>query len=440
MINLFNHFHSAKVLILGDFMLDVYTIGKVHRISPEAPVSVLHVEEENQRPGGAGNAILNLVSLGMEVVAVGRVGNDSSGQTLLQALANENIDTRGIVVDPHFSTPVKNRLIAENQQMVRVDYEKITPLSKEMEEKIIERLPLLLEDVNVIAISDYAKGFVTPRLLEHLFIEASARKIPTIVDPKGSNFSKYRGATLIKPNQSEAYAAAGLPLGTPLEQVAAQIFNHTEVEFLVITRSKDGISLFDRSLNHINFPVNIKEVKDVTGAGDTVLSMLTASMACGLDLHMAIQLANISAGIAIERFGCARVSLKDVAKRLLEINPSHKIFSESDLFVLQSLLMDQEFILLSIEAKRGFTAHLFKSIQELVKKFQKPLLLYIRDKDADPELIQLLSSLVEVDYLLLRHEEGHVLSEHLHPKAIFALDNQSLFQLGQLKELLSIQV
>ncbi|MCC5831885.1 MAG: D-glycero-beta-D-manno-heptose-7-phosphate kinase [Chlamydiales bacterium] len=308
-------FDSKRILVAGDFMLDVYTIGDVQRISPEAPVPVLRVVDESRRPGGAGNAILNLVSLGMEVVALGRVGRDEAGSHFIESLAKEGVDISAIESDPDCRTPLKNRMIAAGQQLVRIDYESPAPLSAPLEQKITEALPTLLKGIDVVALSDYAKGFLTPSLLSELIDLARAYKIPVIVDPKGRDFLRYRGATLLKPNLSEAIEAAGLGAEATLDEVAHQILDEVALETLMITRSKEGISIFDGSTRK-DFPARVHEIKDVTGAGDTVLALVTVALANGMNLADAAELANIAAGIAIERVGCARITLADLAARL----------------------------------------------------------------------------------------------------------------------------
>jgi rfaE bifunctional protein kinase chain/domain len=308
-----------KVLVVGDLMLDVYTMGSVERISPEAPVPVLKVAHESKRPGGAGNAILNLVSLGMEVVAVGRVGDDAPGRIFLEEMAKEAVDTRGIICDPSFQTPLKNRMIASGQQIVRIDYEHPTALHPEHEQQIAEMLPRLLQGVEIVAISDYAKGLLTQSLLSKVIRCAKEKKIPVIVDPKGFDFTRYHGATVLKPNLAEAIAAAGLGREATLEEIASRILRDTNVETLMVTRSREGISVFSQQKRREDFPAKVHEVKDVTGAGDTVLAVVTAALANRLSLAESAELANVAAGIAIERIGCARISLADLAARLLEI-------------------------------------------------------------------------------------------------------------------------
>ncbi len=308
--------NPKKILVIGDFMLDVYTFGDVVRISPEAPVPVLRAKKESRKPGGAGNAILNLVSLGMEVSALGRVGNDTGGSSFLQELAKEGVDTRGVVCDPDFQTPLKNRMIAAGQQIVRIDYEETTPLNERLQQEVIDSLKRLFEKVEVIAISDYAKGFLTPKLLSEIMNLAQKMEIPVIVDPKGVDFTRYRGATLIKPNLSEAVGAARLGHEATLDDVAARILGDVDIKTLMVTRANEGISVFEKEVRRQDFPANVHEIKDVTGAGDTVLAVVTAALANGLNIGEAARLANVAAGIAIEQVGCARVSCADIALRL----------------------------------------------------------------------------------------------------------------------------
>jgi D-glycero-beta-D-manno-heptose-7-phosphate kinase len=308
---------GQKVLVIGDMMLDIYTTGVVDRVSPEAPVLVMRVKAESRRPGGAGNTILNLISLGMEVVGVGRVGNDPGGGTFLEEMSKEGVDSRGILVDPTFPTPLKNRMIASGQQIVRIDYEHPAFLSSNLEEKIFELLPDLLEGVKVVAVSDYAKGFLTQRLLANVIQQAKERCIPVIIDPKGVDFTRYQGATVIKPNLTEAIGAAGLGHEAQLEDIARRILQDTGVEALMVTRAQDGISVFTPQAPRQDFPAFVHEIKDVTGAGDTVLAVVTAALANGLSLAEAAHLSNVAAGIAIERLGCARISLADLSGRLL---------------------------------------------------------------------------------------------------------------------------
>ncbi len=409
-------------------MLDAYTTGKVKRISPEAPVPVLQVEKQESRPGGAGNVVLNLISLGAQVVAVGRIGEDLEGEVLKRALEKEQVDTRGLIVQSQYPTPVKSRLIAAAQQILRVDRETVAPLPEEYERIVAEKMPSLLEGIQVVAISDYGKGFLSRSLLRDLIEMAKKRKIPVIVDPKGLDFSKYKGTNLIKPNLSEAYAAAKLSEEEPLEKVASILLRDTECEKLLITCSEEGISLFEKGGARKDFSVRSREVKDVTGAGDTVLAVISACLANRFDMAHAAQLANIAAGIAIERLGCARITLSELARRLLSYDSENKIFDEDHLFALQEALRGKKFSVLGIDSVDDMGLPLFHTIRELSKREGHDLILYLHDSHLDPQFVNFLSSLQEVDFIILKKESLQHLCNTIHPDQVFVLEK------GKLKE------
>ena len=306
---------DVSVLVVGDFLLDTYTIGQVRRISPEAPVPVLEVTSLDYRPGGAGNVVLNLASLGARVFAAGRIGADGDGEKLTAALSKHNINLRALLPTQHPKTPVKNRIVANGQQLLRVDSEVIVPLQAAFEQELLSRIDALLPDIDIIALSDYGKGIATPTLTAHLTAAARKKNIPLIVDPKGRDFTKYRNATMIKPNLKEAYEAANLTYDQPLELVAERLlplgFDH-----MLITRSEEGMTLFDAALTRRDFPVRQREVKDVTGAGDTVLAVLSIAMGNKIPLSEAIHLANNAAGLVIERLGCAQITLEELTQTL----------------------------------------------------------------------------------------------------------------------------
>lgn len=425
---IFGKFQPIKALLIGDFMLDKYTTGTIKRISPEAPVSVLHVEKDHSLPGGAGNVVLNLLSLKAEVTAIGRVGRDKDGEDLIHSLKKEGANVDHILFQEDYPTPIKNRLIASSQQVIRIDKEKICPLDKNLEDSLIKKLSKLIRDKQVVALSDYGKGFLSNRLIEAVALTCRKFKVPLIVDPKGIDFSKYRHANIIKPNLSEAYAAANLSSHEPLEKVAEVLFKITSADKLVVTRSENGITLFDKKRK--DFPVRSKEVKDVTGAGDTVLAMIAACIGNGFDIEEAMHLSNIAAGIAIEHLGCARVSLSDLAKRLLEIDADNKIFEESHLFALKEVLRDKKFSVLVLDSKEGMSTALFKAIFKLSKDNSK-LIVYLKDSRPDQDFISLVSSLSLIDYIILKQKSGFF--EKLKPKAIFEIAKGELQKMDSRK-------
>jgi D-glycero-beta-D-manno-heptose-7-phosphate kinase len=436
--SIFSQFGPFKTLVLGDFLLDTYTTGRVKRISPEAPVPVMEVQRCESLPGGAGNVVLNLISLGGSVIAAGRIGDDREGRELKERL--ELADTSTLLTEPHYKTPVKNRILAEGQHLLRVDFETLSPLNPSLEEEMIGHLKKVIPQVQVVALSDYGKGFLTPRLIAATIEVAKQHKIPVVVDPKGTDFSKYRGATLIKPNLSEAYAAAKLPHTAPLEQVARQILDTTAVDLLLITRSEAGISIFDARNDQCfrtDFPVKSKEVKDVTGAGDTVLAMICSGLANGRSIETTAQLANIAASISIERLGCAQVSIQDLARRVLENDCHSKVFDESHIYALHQVLQGKRYSLLVLEKGQEMTNSLFRTLKNLAEKEDEELIIYVRDTRPSDEFIHLLSSLKEVDYIILQTEGLKSLCEAIHPHEIYLLQKGQIVRLEPAKELLN---
>jgi D-beta-D-heptose 7-phosphate kinase/D-beta-D-heptose 1-phosphate adenosyltransferase len=432
--NAFRHFQPFRVLVLGDFLLDTYTTGRVKRISPEAPVPVMEVLKQESRPGGAGNVVLNLTTLGAAVLAVGRIGADGEGNALKQLL--QAADTSALWVEPHYKTPVKNRLIAESQQLIRVDFETVAPLHSDLEAAIIEQLEMLIPHVQIVALSDYGKGFLTPRLIRESLRIAKKANVPTVVDPKGTDFAKYQGATVLKPNLSEAYAAAKMGPHVPLEEVAQALLSMSEAEILLITRSEAGISIFDAKGQRSDFPVRSKEVLDVTGAGDTVLATICLGLANGLDIYLAAELANIAAGLAIERLGCVQITLSELASRLLEYDSDTKVFDESHTYALHQILKGKQYSLLVLDKGQTMTNGLFRTIRQLSGAEKRNLIIYVRDSYPNDEFIHLLSSLHEVNYIILQTASLKHLCDAIHPHAVYFLDQDQPSRLDPSKDLL----
>jgi D-beta-D-heptose 7-phosphate kinase / D-beta-D-heptose 1-phosphate adenosyltransferase len=402
------HLKASKVLVIGDLMLDKYTFGKVGRISPEAPVSIFKVEEETSRLGGTGNVILNLLSLGAEVRAMGRVGNDDAGEEILSELIQKKIGIENIFIQEGYPTPVKNRVLADNQQVIRIDAEAVISLSKQIERLVIERVEDLLKGIEIIAISDYGKGMLSDKVLKMILQLAREKGIFIIVDPKGADFRKYKGANMIKPNLSEAYAAANLSRKAPLSKVAKTILATAECDMLMVTRSEEGISLFYRDGSQLDFPVTSKEVRDVTGAGDTVLAALCVALASKLDIARAIELANIAAGMSIERAGCVQIDLQQIAERLLELNIENKIFNEAHFFALQKALTNKKTLLFGIKSRDALSTQTYRHIRALSLEYpQHKLIIYFCDESPNTDFIDLISSLSEVDFILLRSDQFH---------------------------------
>lgn len=402
--HVFNSLKTKKVLVAGDFVLDRYVFGKAKRISPEAPVPVVLVEKEEERPGGAGNVILNLVSMGMQAIPFGRVGDDAAGRTLLRELELEGVSTELLIKENGFQTPHKTRIIASAQQIVRIDSEPYKTLTAASEEWLIESIEKVIKEVDLVAISDYAKGFLTAPLLAALIRSAKKNGVPVISDPKGSDFRKYAGSTILKPNLSEALAAA--PNFPNLLDASKQIFREVAVDVLMITRSEAGISLFYPEGRQEDFPVEVREVKDVTGAGDTVLAMLACALANALSLQEATQLANIAAQVAVEKVGCARVTLTDVARRLIEIHAHHKIFDEEHLAALKQALKGSTPHLITVDSRSPLDTQLLRAVRQAAQSTSHELLVAVSGPSPDEELVSALASLKDVDYILLTNRNA----------------------------------
>ncbi len=421
MVELFRSFTRLKpvtVLVVGDFMLDVYTLGEVKRVSPEAPVSVLKVKEEKNLPGGAGNVVLNLASLGAKVIPFGRIGQDLQGKALKQALQQEGIDTSCLFEETFYKTPVKNRFIASSQQVLRVDWEEATPYSKEKEAVLLQKLFPLLERVQIVAISDYQKGLLTPSFLQALIQKASQRKIPVVVDPKGKDFTKYQGAYLIKPNQTEAIEASPLSEESSFEQICSALLQKTKVKHLLVTRSEKGISWLSASSSEVvHFPAQAKEVKDVTGAGDTVLAVICLALANRLTITEAASLANMAASIAIERVGCVRVALSDLAKKMVQTDTSIKIFEETQLRALTEMLRKKPFSVVSLSSEKGISSFLLEQL--FVRQQKEKIVIYIQEEKLSKGLTQFVSVLQSAGFVFLQKKGLKKLLEALRPRKLF---------------------
>jgi len=312
--SLFSHISEISCLVIGDLMLDEYLWGKAVRISPEAPVQVVDVAREELRLGGAGNVVNNLAELGARVSVCSVVGEDENGFSLLNAFAGKGMDVDAIFRDPSRRTSRKTRVVAAHQQIVRIDRESRDALSGGIEQQVCDWISVNAARFNVILLSDYLKGVLTPKVIETVIETARPLGIPVLVDPKGTDFARYRGATILTPNRKEAEAASGVPILDieSLVRAANAIMEQTALEHLLITRSEEGMSLFSRSAEPVHIPTVAREVFDVSGAGDTVLASLAVGMAAGLGLPEAAALANIAAGIAVAKLGTSTVSPHEI--------------------------------------------------------------------------------------------------------------------------------
>jgi rfaE bifunctional protein kinase chain/domain len=307
-------FARKRVLIVGDVMLDEYIWGEVERISPEAPVPVVEIRRQTCVPGGAANTAANVVSLGGQALLGGVVGRDQQAEKLEQALRQRGVVAEGIVVDDGRPTTTKTRIVAHNQQVLRVDAERRAPLRIELENTLLRWVETRVTDADVCVLSDYAKGVVSTRLAECFIHMARQTSKPVIVDPKGTDYAKYRGATVVTPNVYEAQRATNHEINGDVDLLAVgqQLSDLLPGSALLITSGPQGMSLFLNGSRTVQIPATARNVFDVTGAGDTVVSVLALALAAGATLEQAATIANRAAGIVVGKFGTETVTLHEV--------------------------------------------------------------------------------------------------------------------------------
>lgn len=308
-----NQIRSKKVVVVGDLILDKYIQGKADRISPEAPVPVVEVTHESVRFGGAANVAYNISSLGGIVEVIGVVGDDQNGETLMDMFNRSGIGTNGIFIDSGRPTSTKSRLMANRQQIVRIDRESKAPLAESAFSVLVESALSKMTDSDAIIFEDYDKGVVDSEFIHQVLKKRSFHPQPVVVDPKVENFWNYKGVTSITPNLKEASTAVKRPItdDESLISVGCEIVDRLELNSLLITRGEDGMTLFQPdagqvSVNHIS--TQPREVFDVTGAGDTVVSVYTLALAAGADFITAAKLANYAGGIVVGEIGCVAVT------------------------------------------------------------------------------------------------------------------------------------
>ncbi len=311
----FATFDQCRLLVIGDLMLDEYVWGDVERISPEAPVQVVAVGREDATLGGAGNVAANLAALGARTAVAGVAGDDRHGALLIERFQRLGIDTGGIVVEPGRPTTRKTRIIAASQQVLRIDRETRQAVAPRTAGAIQEWVQARMPGIDAVLISDYGKGLLSEALLEGIMAAARRHARPVLVDPKGTDYSRYAGATLLTPNRKEAALAAGVPIvdAASLAQAAARIMADARLDRLLITCGADGMVLFSRHGAACSIRSEARQVFDVSGAGDTVLAVVGLALAAGADLVEAATLANGAAGIVVGKVGTATVSRKELA-------------------------------------------------------------------------------------------------------------------------------
>lgn len=314
-MNILDKFLTVKVLVVGDIMLDRYWWGSVRRISPEAPVPVVELRKSTFAPGGAANVAANVAGLGATPYLVGVTGTDNEADTLARLLKTANVEDDSLVRVPDRPTSVKTRVIAHSQQVVRVDHETTAEFSDEDHENIWKSIAAALPDVDTVVISDYAKGLLSPSLLWRLIDTARSQKKIVLVDPKGKNYSRYAGASLITPNRREAAEACNLNEEIPdlVDIAGSQLLHELDLSMVLITQGEDGMTLFQKEKEPLHLSTAAKEIYDVTGAGDTVIASLGVALGAGLDFVEAARIANLAAGLVVEQIGTTAITREMLA-------------------------------------------------------------------------------------------------------------------------------
>lgn len=309
---LINGFSRLKVLIIGDLMIDSYTWGRVSRISPEAPVPVVNVIRRESRLGGAGNVVLNIASLGATAVICSVIGDDAPGRELQKIILDSNLSTEGLIVEPGRMTTVKERIIAGSQQVVRVDSETESSISSSSQKALLAHIKDSISDVDVIIFEDYDKGVLSAELIQSVISMAKENNIPTVVDPKRKNFFAYKGATLFKPNLHELRDGLGLmPTDFDADHLADTVRKFKvsqEFTGVFVTLSERGVYI-DFENDQQLIPAHIRQISDVSGAGDTVISIAACVLALGGSTEQIASLANLGGGLVCESLGVVPIDL-----------------------------------------------------------------------------------------------------------------------------------
>lgn len=304
---LFNSFSKKRVLVVGDVMVDAYLNGRVTRISPEAPVPIVNLTSSEDRLGGAANVALNLRSLGAEPILCSMVGSDAGGDSFVNLLEKRKLSTDGIIQSQSVKTTVKTRVLGNNQQLLRIDDERITPLSADQEEQMIQRVAELIADVDAVILEDYNKGLLTERVINEVIRLANENNVISTVDPKKDNFFVYREVTLFKPNLKELKEGLNIDFDFASDRAAfEQAIDELESRLLnklsFVTLSEHGVFMKEKEAKHY-IPAHVRNIADVSGAGDTVIAVATLCLTAGLEPSLTAEIANLAGGLVCEQSG-----------------------------------------------------------------------------------------------------------------------------------------
>jgi rfaE bifunctional protein kinase chain/domain len=317
---LFEAFKSKRIVIVGDVMLDAYLIGNVTRISPEAPVPIVNLKQSENRLGGAANVALNIVALGAEAIICAVVGEDKAGNDLVDLFAENKIDASGLILSQSRTTTVKTRILGNNQQLLRVDSEHTNELSVEEQERLVLKVISILDSgVDALIFEDYNKGVLTPGVIDKITKECIERGIPTTVDPKKDNFLSYKNVTLFKPNLKELKEGLGVTFDFQnksfFEAAVEELENKLNNEITFVTLSEHGVFIKSKSEKYY-IPAHVRTIADVSGAGDTVISVATLCLTLGLSIDTIAAYANLAGGLVCEESGVVSIQTQQLVQEI----------------------------------------------------------------------------------------------------------------------------
>ena len=335
MINFENK--SPKILVIGDLMIDQYLWGSSERISPEAPVPIIKITSDSEVLGGAGNVVNNLKKLDSKVDLISVIGNCQTSSDIQDLLVEIGVDTKYLIKQKNRIVSKKSRIIASQQQVVRYDRESSEDIDQQSESILIKKLKENISKYEVILVSDYGKGVLTSKVTKILIQEANANNIKVLVDPKGNDYSKYKGAYLLTPNKKEASEATKINIkdNKSLLRAVSQLKSEFDLDVSLITMSEEGIAVYDNELRIK--PTITKEVFDVTGAGDTVLSSLGYALACNSSIDEAVEFSNLAAGVVVSKIGSATATLNEIIQHESNLNKSSSINHIKDLIEIKQI-------------------------------------------------------------------------------------------------------
>ena len=314
-----SNFEGKKIAVVGDMMLDGYYWGDVKRISPEAPVPVLEVEEEFFRFGGAANVALNILTLGGKPVPIGIIGYDNSGTIFRSLLSESKINNDGILVDESRPTTTKTRVIADSQHVVRIDKESKEAINTKTSSKLLKYFKSVVKSLDGVILQDYNKGVLTEKLITEIISIANKHNVLITVDPKFDNFFNYKNVTVFKPNRKEAEEKLGIRIKTPKDILAAgdTLLKMLNPKYLLLTLGEEGVAVFQKGEKEKRMPTKARKVADVSGAGDTVISTLTIALSAGADILEASYLANYAGGLVCEEVGIVPINKEKLFSTVL---------------------------------------------------------------------------------------------------------------------------